>query len=333
MLVDAGCAPALARALAAGAALDPASRPTAATFHQLLRDAGPALAGTTAGTGSNVRRDAEPGTLVVTDPGAYGNVRRDEDADVERACVAESDRDADLDPDGVWHAVIDEEAITLDFGPRPPRPDAPAPASRPRAVLIGSAVAAVVGVLLIAVGGLQLLGAVEGTAAHRDAASDATWPTADTSPGSLPIPRAPDGDRDRTTSRCAEPPSADATGSRAPVTRLEADVDASGCPATIEWRADTAEATVQTTGERHRFQLGVAGDVLLVGDWDGDGRASPALYRPPTGEVFEFDRWASTDRPEPTVTGRLTGVRGGQASVRHVGGHDAVEIEPPHAER
>ena len=89
---------------------------------------------------------------------------------------------------------------------------------------------------------------------------------------------------------------------------------------------------MQTTGERHRFQLGVAGDVLLVGDWDGDGHASPALYRPPTGEVFEFDRWASTDRPEPTVTGRLTGVRGGQASVRHVGRHDAVEIEPPHAE-
>lgn len=44
-----------------------------------------------------------------------------------------------------------------------------------------------------------------------------------------------------------------------------------------------------------RYRVGEPGDVLLEGDWDCDGRPTPALYRPATGEVFTFPRWPDGD--------------------------------------
>jgi hypothetical protein len=42
-----------------------------------------------------------------------------------------------------------------------------------------------------------------------------------------------------------------------------------------------------------RFEVGVAGDRVTVGDWNCDGVATPAVLRPSTGAVFVFDGWAS----------------------------------------
>lgn len=74
---------------------------------------------------------------------------------------------------------------------------------------------------------------------------------------------------------------------------LQADVDGDGCPSTVSWKGTVAEV------EGRRFELGRPGDALVVGDWDCDGTATPALYRPSTGEVFLFARWAD---PGPVVS-------------------------------
>jgi hypothetical protein len=41
----------------------------------------------------------------------------------------------------------------------------------------------------------------------------------------------------------------------------------------------------------HRWAAGASGDVVVVGDWDCDGLATPAVLRPATGQVWTYDRW------------------------------------------
>ncbi len=109
-----------------------------------------------------------------------------------------------------------------------------------------------------------------------------------------------------------------------------ADADGDGCPETIVVEGDRVVAAGVT------YQVGRPGDLVSVGDWDCDGRATPALLRTATGEVFVFDRWATpghdlTVRPV-TVVGRATAVaaqdRDGdgcpELTVRRSGGADAV---------
>lgn len=59
-----------------------------------------------------------------------------------------------------------------------------------------------------------------------------------------------------------------------------------------------------------RYQVGQAGDRVLVADWDCVGGATPALLRPSTGEVFVFTTWptdhAVTVRATTTVRGAAT---------------------------
>ncbi len=45
------------------------------------------------------------------------------------------------------------------------------------------------------------------------------------------------------------------------------------------------------------YTVGTEGDVVTVGDWDCDGRSTPGVLRPSTGEVFLFTDWATTHRP------------------------------------
>jgi hypothetical protein len=95
---------------------------------------------------------------------------------------------------------------------------------------------------------------------------------------------------------------------------------APGAGPMVEWDPAAAVATVTTDAGPTRYRLGRPGDSLLVGDWDGDGSLTPALYRPATGEVFTFDAWAAgraAVRRAP-VAGRATVVRSD--------GRDRVEI-------
>jgi hypothetical protein len=60
----------------------------------------------------------------------------------------------------------------------------------------------------------------------------------------------------------------------------------------------------------HRFEAGIAGDRVAVGDWNCDGVATPALLRPSTGALFMFDSWATEDNdvsvaPTRTIPGAV----------------------------
>jgi hypothetical protein len=113
------------------------------------------------------------------------------------------------------------------------------------------------------------------------------------------------------------PPRCDA-GETALGQQVLADLDGDGC----------AEALGLLDGELStpdgRFRVGEAGDVLVAGDWDGDGRWGIGLYRPTTGEVFLIDD------PGPGATSRPAtphAVGGRPIVVQGVDGHE-VRIEP-----
>jgi hypothetical protein len=61
-----------------------------------------------------------------------------------------------------------------------------------------------------------------------------------------------------------------------------------------------------------RWSVGMAGDVVTIGDWDCDGEPTPALLRPATGSVYEFGEWATTDTD---VDGRLVGTAADAAAL------------------
>ena len=107
------------------------------------------------------------------------------------------------------------------------------------------------------------------------------------------------------------------------------DLDGDGCLEALRW--EPAEAVVELPGGR-RLQVGEAGDQLLLGDWDCDGVDTPALYRPSTGEVFEFARWVSGDGALTSSETRQTGVRDGTPTVVAPtgAGCDRVAVDPPH---
>src|SRR4029077_17230739 len=59
-----------------------------------------------------------------------------------------------------------------------------------------------------------------------------------------------------------------------------------------------------------RYEAGVAGDRVAVGDWNCDGLSTLALVRPATGAVFVFDSWATEDNdvsvaPTRTIDGAV----------------------------
>ena len=86
-----------------------------------------------------------------------------------------------------------------------------------------------------------------------------------------------------------------------------ADVDGDGC-------ADRYTVTgSHVIVDGRTYEVGRTDDLVAVADWDCDGRATPALVRPRTGEVFVFARWADpTDPltvPASTVVHGATGIR------------------------
>lgn len=78
-------------------------------------------------------------------------------------------------------------------------------------------------------------------------------------------------------------PPAPCAGVDAAAAQVLADLDGDGCSETM----GLADGVLTTaTGS---YRLGQHGDVLVAGDWDGDGTWTPGLYRPATGEAFLFD--------------------------------------------
>lgn len=182
------------------------------------------------------------------------------------------------------------------------RPSLPMPGRR--AVMAGGA--AVVGVL-----GLAALAA--GTAAL------------DSSPRPEVLAAPDDGgaptSSSTTTTTTTNPPSDDEDDCPAtdgPV----ADLDGDGCASSL-----IVEGTV-VSGEGLRFQVGSDGDEVVLGDWDCDGHATPALLRPEDGEVFVFSRWAR-DGADVTVEAltEVAGVTG--IEVRHTDGCDHLVLDGP----
>jgi hypothetical protein len=112
---------------------------------------------------------------------------------------------------------------------------------------------------------------------------------------------------------------------------IPADLDGEGCDRFVVWDPPILELPEGRDGPR-RFQLGEPGDQLAMGDWDCDGRDTPALYRASTGEVFVFDAFAdSGERLEVTTTERIE-PDGELTVVEDAAGCDAVAVRPAASE-
>lgn len=85
-----------------------------------------------------------------------------------------------------------------------------------------------------------------------------------------------------------------------------ADFDGDGCDEPYSFVDGTLVA-----GQR-RWLVGTPGDLAAVARWGCQRRASLALVRPTTGQVWMFSGWAQAGRP---VTGRLVGTVPDAASV------------------
>lgn len=82
-------------------------------------------------------------------------------------------------------------------------------------------------------------------------------------------------------SRCVPPTATVPPGAAV----IEADVDGDGCANPV-----VRMGSVLTVGS-DRFVLGNAGDDLLVADWDCDGDATPAVFRPASRRLALFNDW------------------------------------------
>lgn len=186
----------------------------------------------------------------------------------------------DRGDDAVVLQVFGDQSDTAEeelFVDRPwtltPRPGRPHRSHRPRHSrpsaergsgrrVIGAATVVGVGGLVVALAALLVL-------------DDSPPPSASPAPEEARTPQ---------TVPCPTPPSAGG--------ETEVDVDGDGCPDRVDVDDD---GVVHVGGDR--WAVGEPGDVVAVGDWDCDGTATPAAYRPATGDVFVFEGWADDGHP------------------------------------
>lgn len=93
------------------------------------------------------------------------------------------------------------------------------------------------------------------------------------------------------------------------------DVDGNGCADLFVRTGDVIERVGAANGEK--FSVGRASDVIVLGDWDCDGRDTPALYRPDAGRTWIFNSWAATS--EPVTPARSTAASGPPRTPRCAG--------------
>lgn len=181
---------------------------------------------------------------------------------------------------------------TREFGPRPPSPAAGELSSRPRrlvGVVVAAAVAAAVALAV-------------GTRVDEHPAASASTATACPAP---PVP----------------PP---------PGVALVADIDGGGCPSGARWHDGVLVVSGAGPGERlRRYALGAPGDVVALGDWDCDGRATPGTYRPATGVVTLYGSWPGEGPGLAPDTVRRTPAGGGAEIVAGPDGCDDLRPTPP----
>lgn len=183
---------------------------------------------------------------------------------------------------------------TRRFGPRPPRP---APAGERRRRRWPVRLAGALGVAAIAV-------------------------TVGPSPRPVPSPAVD----------CPAPSSAQ-TSVPPGASFVDGDTDGDGCADRGYWYVDPARSPslvlVVATAHRDRpmsFGIGLAGDVLVLGDWDCDGTDTLALYRPSTGEVYRYDAWPSSGPLEARA--ELGHAVDAALRVDHEGGCDRLVVDP-----
>jgi serine/threonine-protein kinase len=135
------------------------------------------------------------------------------------------------------------------------------------------------------------------------------------------------GDPCRARTSAAPHPPRPATGA---VTVL-ADVAGDGCRVPVTWSSGVLTVSLASGRAPVRFALGQPGDELLLGDWDCRGGATPALYRPATGQVFYFAAWADLGRDLPPSLDDSTTTADGVPRVvrRDARGCDRVEVARP----
>ena len=192
----------------------------------------------------------------------------------------------------------------------------------------------VLGVLLVLGGLAQMRPARSASLARGRGAAIAPSPPANgrggaDAPPSSPATTAPRPSRTVPSTR----PHAAAGGAAvadAPVVRVRTcptalgpatDVDGDGCPEPVI----QADGRLRVDGVDYR--IGRPGDRLVVARW-GCGRATPAVLRPSTGDVFVFGGWATAGRAltvRPTL--RVAGATGLRAADRNGDGCPELVVD------
>ncbi|MEZ5243981.1 MAG: hypothetical protein R2707_02710 [Acidimicrobiales bacterium] len=137
----------------------------------------------------------------------------------------------------------------------------------PRVVLVAC-------LTVLVIGGLALLLGSPGDA------SDEQTLSVSTPPGSAP-PTTTEREASATTSTASAPPTTPTTTT-------------TPTPSTTPPTTTGPELGVEFVHDGRRYGLGAPGDIAVLGDWDCDGIATPALLRIADRTVAVFDRW-----PEP----------------------------------
>lgn len=115
---------------------------------------------------------------------------------------------------------------------------------------------------------------------------------------------------------------------------IQGDTDGSGCPETGFWVVDPARTPslvvvipTREGGPPMSYGVGRNGDQPVLGDWNCDGRATLALYRPSQGEVYTYEEWPESGALQTTAqTGRPIGAT---PRVERFGACDRLIFDAP----
>ena len=81
------------------------------------------------------------------------------------------------------------------------------------------------------------------------------------------------------------------------------------------------------TSTAGRYQVGLPGDVVVLGRWQCGPVATPAVLRPSTGEVWTFDAWPTAAQPQVgRLVDRVSSARG-LRTLPQPSGCDRLEVE------